>query len=66
MFNNSDKFLHIYCVYSKVKLKYFLFAFAKSYELLVLVSEAYVELGNTWTDSMRKLNEVFGGSWTFK
>ena len=46
MFNNLDKFLRIYSNYSEVKLRYFLFTFAESYELPVFVFEAYVELGN--------------------
>ena len=46
MFNNLDKFLRIYSIYSEVKLRYFLFTFAESYELPVFVFEAYVELGN--------------------
>ena len=62
-FNNSDKFLRIYCVYCKVELRYFLFPFAKSYEFPVFVFEASVELENIMNWLLEKAER--GICWLF-
>ena len=64
--NNSDKFLA--CIASIAKLNWGIFCLPSPNLMssLILFLRLMSNLEISWIDSVRKLNEVFAGSWMFK